>query len=62
MIATLLCAKAGLAVAPLIIVAVVIAYLTTEALTAFADSRAGLASGKAQARVETVPSAPQRVA
>ena len=39
MIASLLCAKAGLAVAPLIIVAVVIAYLTTEALTAFVDTR-----------------------
>ena len=39
MIASLLCAKAGLAVAPLIVVAVVIAYLTTEALTAFVNSR-----------------------
>ena len=39
MIATLLCAKAGLAVAPLVVVAVVIAYLTSEALVAFVDSR-----------------------
>jgi hypothetical protein len=41
MIATLLCAKAGLAVAPLIVVAVVVAYLTSEALTAFVDERVG---------------------
>jgi H+/Cl- antiporter ClcA len=38
-IATLLSAKAGLAVAPLIIVAVVVAYLVTEALTAYVDNR-----------------------
>jgi hypothetical protein len=41
MIASLLCIKAGLAVAPLIVVAVVVAYLTSEALTAFVDSRVG---------------------
>jgi H+/Cl- antiporter ClcA len=41
MIATLLCAKAGLAVAPLIVVAVTVAYLTSEALTAFVDARVG---------------------
>ena len=41
MIATLLCAKAGLAAAPLIVVAVVVAYLTSEALTAFVDERVG---------------------
>jgi H+/Cl- antiporter ClcA len=41
MIATLLCVKAGLAVAPLIVVAVVIAYLTSETLTAFVDERVG---------------------
>ena len=41
MIATLLAAKAGLAVAPLIIVAVVVAYVTSEALTAFVDARVG---------------------
>jgi hypothetical protein len=39
MIATLLSAKAGLEVAPLIIIAVVIAYLTSEALTAYVDAR-----------------------
>ena len=40
MIATLLSAKAGLAVAPLIVVAVAVAYLTSETLTAFVDARA----------------------
>ena len=43
MIASLLCLKAGLAVAPLIVVAVVVAYLASEALTAFVDSRVGAA-------------------
>jgi hypothetical protein len=41
MIATLLSAKAGLAVAPLIVVAVAVAYLTSETLTAFVDARVG---------------------
>jgi hypothetical protein len=41
MIATLLSAKAGLAVAPLIVVAVVVAYLTSLALTAYVDARVG---------------------
>ncbi len=41
MIATLLCAKAGLTVAPLIVVAVAVAYLTSETLTAFVDARVG---------------------
>jgi H+/Cl- antiporter ClcA len=41
MIATLLCSHAGLAVAPLIVVAVVVAYLTSEALTAYVDARIG---------------------
>ncbi len=39
MIALLLTASAGLAVAPLIIVAVVVAYLTSLALTAYVDNR-----------------------
>ena len=39
MIASLLCAKAGLTVTPLIVVAVVVAYLTSEALTAYVDAR-----------------------
>ena len=48
MIASLLCAKAGLAVAPLIVVAVAVAYLTSEALTAFVDARIGAAPAGAQ--------------
>ena len=43
MIATLLSAKAGLAVTPLIVVAVAVAYLTSETLTAFVDARVGAA-------------------
>jgi H+/Cl- antiporter ClcA len=45
MIATLLTIKAGLAVAPLIIVGVVVAYLASEVMTAYVDSR--IAPGKA---------------
>jgi H+/Cl- antiporter ClcA len=41
MIAGLLTVQAGLAVTPLVIVAVVVAYLTSEALTAYVDSRIG---------------------
>ena len=43
MIATLLSAKAGLDVAPLVVVAVAVAYLASETLTAFVDSRVGAA-------------------
>jgi hypothetical protein len=43
MIALLLSVKAGLAVAPLVVLGVVIAYLTSEALTAYVDSRVGAA-------------------
>ena len=43
MIATLLSAKAGLAVAPLVVVAVAVAFLASETLTAFVDSRVGAA-------------------
>ena len=39
MIALLLTASAGLAVSPLVIVAVVVAYLTSLTLTAYVDSR-----------------------
>jgi hypothetical protein len=39
LIATLLSAKAGLEVAPLVVIAVVVAYLTSEALTAYVDAR-----------------------
>jgi H+/Cl- antiporter ClcA len=41
MIATLLSAKAGLEVAPLVVIAVVVAYLTSEALSAYGDARIG---------------------
>jgi H+/Cl- antiporter ClcA len=41
MIASLLSIKAGLAVAPLIVIAVVVAYLVSEALTAYVDARIG---------------------
>jgi H+/Cl- antiporter ClcA len=41
MIATLLASQAGLAVAPIIVVAVTAAYLTSEALTAYVDARIG---------------------
>jgi H+/Cl- antiporter ClcA len=40
-IAELLSNKAGLAVAPLVVVAVVVAYIASEALTAYVDSRIG---------------------
>ena len=39
MIASLLCAKGGLALTPLVVVSVVVAYIVTEALTAYVDSR-----------------------
>lgn len=48
MIATLLASKAGLAVAPLIVVAVTVAYLTSEALTAYVDERIGAGRPGAQ--------------
>ncbi len=44
MIASLLSVKAGLAVAPLVIIAVVAAYLTSEALSAYVDARVGRAA------------------
>ena len=39
MIASLLCAKAGLTVTPLVVIGVVVAYLTSETLTAYVDGR-----------------------
>ena len=48
MIASLLSVKAGLAVAPLIVVAVAVAYLASEALTAFVDARVGAAPANKQ--------------
>jgi H+/Cl- antiporter ClcA len=41
MIATLLSARAGLEVAPLVVIAVVVAYLASEALSAYLDARIG---------------------
>ena len=41
MIATLLSARAGLEVAPLVVIAVVVAYLASEALSAYVDVRIG---------------------
>jgi H+/Cl- antiporter ClcA len=56
MIALLLCVKAGLAVSPLVIVAVVVAYLASEGLTAFVDARIGAPA--AEAEPEAAPPAP----
>ena len=53
MIASLLSAKAGLAVTPLIVVAVVVAYLTSEALTAYVDTRVGAAAIRPQTAEHT---------
>jgi H+/Cl- antiporter ClcA len=55
MIATLLSAKAGLEVAPLIVIAVVVAYLTSEALTAYVDARIGKTREPATAAPEPAP-------
>jgi hypothetical protein len=41
MIATLLSAKAGLEVAPLVVIAVVVAYVASEVLSAYVDARIG---------------------
>ena len=57
MIATLLCAKAGLAVAPLIVVSVAVAYLTSVTLTAFLDARVGAEPAQEQAGAPA-PAAP----
>ena len=65
MIASLLCAKAGLAVAPLIVVAVAVAYLTSETLTAYVDARVGAAPGggarPARPRIRRFPARPERI-
>ena len=55
MIATLLSAKAGLAVAPLIVVAVAVAYLTSETLTAYVDARVGAAPSREQTGEQNRP-------
>ena len=46
MIASLLCVNAGLAVTPLIVVAVAVAYLASETLTAVMKARVGAAEGE----------------
>ncbi len=55
MIALLLTSSAGLAVAPLVIVAVVVAYLATLGLTAYVDSRAGTAPPGQEGPVDPAP-------
>jgi len=54
MIALLLSVKAGLAVAPLVVVGVVVAYLASEALTAYVDARIA-AQPTRDAAPETAP-------
>lgn len=51
MIALLLSVRAGLGIAPLVIVAVVVAYLASEALTAYVDSRVGAAAAEPEPAV-----------
>lgn len=67
MIALLLSIEAGLAVAPLVIVAVVVAYLASETLTAYVDSRIGGGSTSTEPAnvpssdgVDSAPDAPPR--
>ena len=47
MIASLLSSKGGLAVTPLVVVAIVVAYVGSEALTAYVDSRVALRGDEA---------------
>ena len=60
MIALLLGLSAGGAVAPLVIVAVVVAYLTSEALTAYVDARVGVHRGTARRLRPSPAAAPVR--
>jgi chloride channel protein, CIC family len=55
-IATLLTAKAGLAVAPIAIVAVVVAYLASLTLTAYVDARVGRSAGREEPTAAPVAS------
>jgi H+/Cl- antiporter ClcA len=55
-IASLLCARAGLGITPLVLAAVVVAYLASEALTAYADSHP--VQGEAGPRVDGASSQP----
>ena len=52
-IALILCSSAGLTVAPLIIVAVVVAYLASLGLTAFLDERVGAAQRRSDSELAT---------
>ena len=56
-IGLLLCVKGGLTVAPLVIVAVVVAYIASEALTSYVDSRVGAGPTDAHAESPPVPAA-----
>jgi hypothetical protein len=62
MIATLLSARAGLEVAPLVVIAVVVAYLASEALSAYVDARIGSSPKPARADVSprSVPTVGRR--
>jgi H+/Cl- antiporter ClcA len=55
MIASLLCASAGLAVTPLVIVAVVVAYLASQALTAYVDARVNPTSTTEETEASPAP-------
>ena len=50
MIATLLSARAALEVAPLVVIAVVFAYLASEVLSAYVDARKSLKRARAVRR------------
>ena len=60
MIASLLSVKAGLDVAPLVVIAVVVAYLTSEALTAYVDARVGGGANPVATPPRPQPVAPAR--
>jgi len=60
MIASLLSVKAGLEVAPLVVIAVVVAYLTSEALTAYVDARVGSGANPVATPPRPQPVAPAR--
>jgi chloride channel protein, CIC family len=55
MIASILCAKAGIAVTPLIIVGVTVAYLVSLGLTAYVDSRVGAPSDENESALAREP-------
>jgi hypothetical protein len=55
MIATLLSARAGLEVSPLSVIAVVVAYLASELLSAYVDARIGRATNPAPTARASAP-------